>query len=47
MKNMKKRALIQDTDIGQELIRERDELKALVAAYRNGSMQQRNQGRGV
>ncbi len=47
VKNMKKRALIQDTDIGQELIRERDELKALVAAYRNGSMQQRNQGRGV
>ena len=41
VKNMKNRVLIKDTDIGEELIRERDELKELVAAYRNGSMKER------
>lgn len=42
VKNMKKRVLISDTDIGVELIRERDELKELVAAYRNGRMKEKN-----
>ena len=40
VKNMRKRMLIADTDIGVELVRERDELKALVEAYRNGSMKE-------
>ena len=38
---MKKRMLISDTDIGVELIRERDELKKLVAAYRSGKMKEK------
>ena len=41
VKNMKKRVLIADTDIGVELARERDELKALVDAYRSGQMKQK------
>ncbi len=41
VKNMKKRMLISDTDIGVELIRERDELKELVAAYRSGKMKEK------
>ena len=41
VKNMRKRVLIQDTDIGQELLREKEELKALVAEYRSGTMKQR------
>jgi len=41
VKNMKKRVLIADTDIGVELARERDELKALVEAYRSGQMKQK------
>jgi fructose-1,6-bisphosphatase-3 len=41
VKNMRQRMLIQDTDIGKELIRERDELKELVAAYRSGAMKQK------
>ncbi|MBQ6400919.1 MAG: fructose-1,6-bisphosphatase [Firmicutes bacterium] len=42
VKNMRKRVLISDTDIGVELIRERDELKELVDAYRSGRMKEKN-----
>ena len=45
VKNMRKRMLIQDTDIGKELMREREELKELVAAYRSGAMKQKNSAR--
>ena len=45
VKNMKNRVLIQDTDVGKELIRERDELKELVAAYRSGAMKQKRSSR--
>ena len=41
VKNMKKRMLIADTDIGVELIREKEELKALVDAYRSGEMKEK------
>ena len=41
VKNMSKRMLIADTDIGVELKREKEELKALVQAYRNGTMKER------
>ncbi len=42
VKNMKKRMLISDTDVGEELKRERDELKELVDAYRSGSMKEKS-----
>jgi fructose-1,6-bisphosphatase-3 len=45
VKNMSRRMLIQDTDEGKELIREREELKELVEAYRSGAMKQRSGGR--
>ena len=41
VKNMRKRVLIQDTDIGKELMREKEELKELVAQYRSGAMKQK------
>ena len=39
--NMPKRMLVGDTDLGQELKRERQELSELVAAYRNGTMKEK------
>ena len=47
VKNMKHRVLIRDTDIGEELLREREELKELVAAYRNGSMKEKSSSAGM
>lgn len=37
---MPKRVLVVDTDLGDELLREREELRALVEAYRNGSLKE-------
>lgn len=37
---MPKRMLVVDTDLGRELLREREELKALVEAYRNGTIKE-------
>lgn len=37
---MPKRMLVVDTDLGGELLREREELRALVEAYRNGSLKE-------
>ena len=39
--NMPKRMLVGDTDLGQELKRERQELSELVAAYRKGTMKEK------
>lgn len=39
--NMSKRMLVADTDLGKELARERDELRALVAAYKNGELNEK------
>ena len=39
--NMPKRMLVGDTDLGQELRRERDELSELVSAYRKGTMKEK------
>lgn len=39
--NMSKRMLVGDTDLGQELKREREELSELVAAYRKGEMKEK------
>ena len=41
VRNMDKRMLVVDTDLGGELLREREELRALVEAYRNGSLKER------
>ena len=38
---MPKRMLVVDTDLGGELLREREELRALVESYRNGSLKER------
>ncbi len=42
VRNMKKRMLVGDTDLGEELKREREELIELVKAYRNGTMKEKN-----
>ena len=42
VKNMRRRMLIQDTDAGKELIREKEELMELVSAYRTGTMKQKS-----
>lgn len=39
--HMPKRMLVVDTDLGKELLREREELRALVEAYRNGSLKEK------
>jgi fructose-1,6-bisphosphatase-3 len=41
VRNMDKRMLVVDTDLGGELLREREELRALVEAYRNGTIKER------
>ena len=40
VKTLEKRMLIKDTDIGEELQKEADELKALVRAYRTGRLKE-------
>jgi len=40
VRNMDKRMLVVDTDLGGELLREREELRALVEAYRDGSLKE-------
>jgi len=40
VKTLEKRMLVKDTDQGQELIREVEELKALVKAYRTGELKE-------
>ena len=40
VRTMKKRMLVVDTDLGKELLREREELRALVEAYRNGTLKE-------
>ncbi|MDD6310463.1 MAG: fructose-1,6-bisphosphatase [Firmicutes bacterium] len=42
VKNLDKRMLVGDTDLGKELVRERNELKDLVKAYRNGELKEHN-----
>ena len=41
VRNMDKRMLVVDTDLGSELLREREELRALVEAYRDGTLKER------
>ncbi|MDO4833996.1 MAG: fructose-1,6-bisphosphatase [Bacillota bacterium] len=41
VRDMSKRMLVGDTDLGLELMREREELKALVEAYRKGSLKEK------
>ena len=41
VREMDKRMLVVDTDLGGELLREREELRALVEAYRDGSLKER------
>lgn len=41
VRKMKERKLVVDTDLGKELLREREELRALVQAYRNGSLKEK------
>ncbi|MCR4710568.1 MAG: fructose-1,6-bisphosphatase, partial [Clostridiales bacterium] len=41
VRNMDKRMLVVDTDLGGELLREREELRALVEAYRDGTLKER------
>ena len=40
VRDMPQRMLVVDTDLGLELLREREELRALVEAYRNGSLKE-------
>ena len=40
VKTLEKRMLIKDTDIGEELQKEADELKSLVRAYRTGRLKE-------
>ena len=40
VRDMPARMLVVDTDLGKELLREREELRALVEAYRNGSLKE-------
>ena len=40
VREMPARMLVVDTDLGKELLREREELRALVEAYRNGSLKE-------
>ena len=40
VRNMPKRMLVGDTDLGKELAREREELRELVKAYRDGEMKE-------
>ena len=42
VRNMQRRMLVGDTDLGQELKREREELIELVKAYKNGTMKEKN-----
>jgi len=40
VKTLEKRMLVKDTDQGKELMREVEELKALVKAYRTGELKE-------
>lgn len=41
VRKMKNRILVVDTDLGKELLREREELRALVDAYRQGTLKEK------
>ena len=41
VRRMKNRMLVADTDLGIDLIREREELRALVEAYRKGTLKEK------